>query len=73
MSDVGHHLRRPLPQTDEDFASLDAIETVETVGYVYVAPIIIAAGIVGSMANLIVLSHRNFKGRFNVYLKVRDV
>ena len=45
----------------------------EKIGYQYFAPFILAIGIIGSLANLITLSHRKFSGRLYVYLKALSV
>ena len=49
------------------------VAKAEKVAYLYVAPIILAAGLFGSAANLLVLSNkRRFDGRLYVYLRVRE-
>ena len=48
------------------------IAAAEKVAYLYVAPVILTVGILGSAANLLVLSNkRRFDGRLYVYLRVR--
>ena len=48
------------------------IAAAERVAYLYVAPVILTVGILGSAANLLVLSNkRRFDGRLYVYLRVR--
>ena len=52
----------------------DRIAKAEEVAYLYVAPIILTAGLFGSAANLLVLSNkRRFDGRLYVYLRVREI
>ena len=52
----------------------DRIAKAEKVAYLYVAPIILAVGLFGSAANLLVLSNkRRFDGRLYVYLRVREI
>lgn len=71
MAFITYPMRRLIPDDPDDLASLETIELVETVAYVYLAPIIIVAGMIGSLANLVALSRKHFCGRFNVYLKGR--
>ena len=52
----------------------DRIAKAEKVAYLYVAPVILAVGLFGSAANLLVLSNkRRFDGRLYVYLRVRKM
>ncbi|XP_059083889.1 probable G-protein coupled receptor B0563.6 [Tigriopus californicus] len=59
--------RVPNSKAEED--SLAAIELAEQIGYVIFAPTIIAAGILGSLANLFILNDGKFSNRFYTYLK----
>ena len=67
-------LRRPDLKRDGDVkfnpADYDAARLAQYYGYKYVAPIILAVGVAGGVANLITLSNRKkFSGRFYVYIR----
>ena len=54
-------------------SSTDRIAEAERVAYLYVAPVILAVGLFGSAANLLVLSDKKrFDGRLFVYLRVSE-
>ena len=56
-----------------DESSADSIAEAERVAYLFVAPVILAVGLFGSAANLLVLSNKKrFDGRLFVYLRVSE-
>ena len=58
------------PENAGEESVLEDIELAEKIAYGYIAPILIAMGLFGSLASLITLSHRKFSGRLYTYLKV---
>jgi hypothetical protein len=49
------------------------VHLAEKIAYLYIAPFIVAVGLVGSVSNLVVLSSRKrFGGRLFTYLKERS-
>ena len=68
-------MRVEMSVVDESHSSAsENVAAAEKVAYLYVAPVILTVGILGSAANLLVLSNkRRFDGRLYVYLRVRDM
>ena len=58
------------PETPHEEAVLQDIELAEKIAYGYIAPFLISAGLFGSLASLLALSHKKFSGRLYTYLKV---
>ena len=57
-------------EAEEEDLRDDRLDRAEKIAYVYLAPVIVALGMFGCAANLVVLSSKRFKGRFFVYIKV---
>ena len=66
--------KRSFPQDPSDpFEQSEQLERAERVAYLYLSPVIVALGMAGCVANLVVLGGggKRFEGRFFVYLRVR--
>ncbi len=48
------------------------LERAEKIAYLYLSPVIVALGMFGCVGNLVVLSSKRFRGRFFVYIRVRE-
>ena len=67
--------KRSFPQDPSDpFEQSEQLERAERVAYLYLSPVIVALGMAGCVANLVVLGGggKRFEGRFFVYLRVRS-